>query len=110
MDGSLNGRSVMLVVEAIRGKGRRVVDIGAGDGRFMAAALVAGKARSVMGYELPENHPQRGIFYSVLQEMTSIMKGFRFSHHEVKYMLQDINQVFCTFFSLPVPHGNSFYR
>jgi hypothetical protein len=81
-----------------------------GDLWLLPLPVVAGKARSVMGYELTENHQQRGIFCSVLQKMTSIMKGFRFSHHEVKDMLQDINQVFCTFFSLPVPYGNSLYR
>ena len=97
LDGSLNGSSAMLVGQAIHAKGRKVVDMGAGDGRFMAAMLAGGKARSVLGYELPANHLQRDIFYSVLQKMTTDMKGFRFNSRQVKFMLRDINEVFFCF-------------
>jgi hypothetical protein len=95
VDGSLNGRSVMNVLQALRAKGRTVLDIGAGDGRFMVAALAGGKARKVLGYELPVNCLQKDIFGSVLQKMTTVLKGFRFSTSEVQYWMQDINKVIC---------------
>ncbi len=92
VDGSLNGRSTMLVLQGLHAKGRVVMDMGCGDGRFMAAAL-AGGARKVVGCELPDNHAQLRIFNSVLGKMARVFKGFSTYKSKVKYLLQDIDKV-----------------
>ena len=50
--------------------GKKVVDLGAGDGRVLAAALVLG-AKSAVGYELPGNIAQKFVFDAVIYRMIS---------------------------------------
>jgi predicted nicotinamide N-methyase len=50
--------------------GKRVVDLGAGDGRVLAAALVLG-AQSAVGYQLPGNIAQKLVFDAVIFRMIS---------------------------------------
>jgi len=50
--------------------GKRVVDLGAGDGRVLAAALVLG-AQSAVGFELPGNNAQKFVFDAVIFRMIS---------------------------------------
>ena len=50
--------------------GKRVVDLGAGDGRVLAAALVLG-AQSAVGFELPGNNAQKYVFDAVIFRMIS---------------------------------------
>jgi hypothetical protein len=50
--------------------GKRVVGLGAGDGRVLAAALVLG-AQSAVGCELPGNIAQKFVFDAVIFRMIS---------------------------------------
>ena len=51
--------------------GKRVVDLGAGEGRVLAAALALG-ARSAVGYDLPGNAAQKFVLDAVMKMMTSV--------------------------------------
>ena len=50
--------------------GRKVVDLGAGEGRVLAAAHVLG-ALSAVGYELPGNKAQKFVLDAVILRMIS---------------------------------------
>ena len=78
---------------SLRVEGRRLMDMGAGDGQFMVSALANG-ARMVMGCEHPQNHAQQLILLSVLEGMPKVLDGFDFeqSVSKVEFMLQDIDQ------------------
>ena len=86
---------------SLRVEGRRLMDMGAGDGQFMVSALANG-ARMVMGCEHPQNHAQQLILLSVLEGMPKVLGGFDFeqSVSKVEFMLQDIDQALaCVFLS-----------
>ena len=65
---------------SLRVEGRRLMDMGAGDGQFMVSALANG-ARMVMGCEHPQNHAQQLILLSVLEGMPKVLDGFDFKQY-----------------------------
>ena len=70
--------------------GCRVVDLGAGEGRFMASALDSG-ALSAVGYELPENSAHKFVFDAALRR---IYYWLDFKKVPAHWLAQDIDQVF----------------
>ena len=68
--GSLSPKSLADIFKLMKIVGRRVVDLGAGEGRVLAAALVLG-AQSAIGYELPANIAQKFVFDAVILRIIS---------------------------------------
>ena len=56
-NGSLNPICLFLILQHLDVYGRRLVDLGAGEGRVLASALACG-AEGVYGHELPANRAQ----------------------------------------------------
>jgi hypothetical protein len=75
--GSLRPKSLAEILTLMKIEGKRVVDLGAGDGRVLTAALVLG-AQSAVGYELPGNIAQKFVLDAVILKMisTSASKSF----------------------------------
>ena len=92
---------------SLRVEGRRLMDMGAGDGQFMVSALASG-ARMVMGCEHPQNHAQQLILLSVLEGMPKVLGGFDFeqSVSKVEFMLQDIDQALACVFLSSIQYKN----
>ena len=68
--GSLRPKSLGDILKLMKIVGKRVVGLGAGDGRVLAAALVLG-AQSAVGCELPGNIAQKFVFDAVIFRMIS---------------------------------------
>ena len=105
--GTLNWRSTSRMCRSLRVEGRRLMDMGAGDGQFMVSALANG-ARMVMGCEHPQNHAQQLILLSVLEGMPKVLDGFDFeqSVSKVEFMLQDIDQALACVFLYSIQYKN----
>lgn len=73
-------------------RGRNFVDLGAGEGRVLAAAMKFG-AKSVLGYELPENSAHKFVYDAVLRR---IFAGIDFNPmvSKARWLAKDIDQVF----------------
>jgi predicted RNA methylase len=56
--GSVNASSLVKILKSIHAHGHILVDLGAGDGRVMLAAMAVG-ADTALGFELPENTSSR---------------------------------------------------
>ena len=87
----LNVRSLFLLFQAIGLRGRNVVDLGAGEGRVLAAAIKFG-AKSVVGYELPENSAHKFVYDAVLRRIFSGI-DFNLMASVAKWLPKDIDQV-----------------
>ena len=73
--GSLSPKSLADIFKLMKIVGRKVVDLGAGEGRVLAAAHVLG-ALSAVGYELPGNKAQKFVFDAVILRIsTSALKS-----------------------------------
>ena len=68
--GSLSPKSLADIFKLMKIVGRKVVDLGAGEGRVLAAAHVLG-ALSAVGYELPGNRAQKFALDAVILRMIS---------------------------------------
>ena len=86
VSGTLNWRSTRRMCRSLRVEGRRLMDMGAGDGQFMVSALANG-ARMVMGCEHPQNHAQQWILLSVLEGMAQVFGWIRLrKYNAIKLM------------------------
>ena len=88
--GSLSPGSMARLFGVVDMYGIRSVDMGAGDGRFMVAAMANG-AGSAIGYELPENLPQKLIFDAVSSRLPlrTTKSG--------EWIAKDIDEVYSSF-------------
>ena len=88
--GSLSPGSMARLFGVVDMYGIRSVDMGAGDGRFMVAAM-ANLAGSAIGYELPENLPQKLIFDAVSSRLPlrTTKSG--------EWIAKDIDEVYSSF-------------
>ena len=68
----------------------RTVDMGAGYGKFMVAAM-ANRAGSATGYELPENLPQKLIFDAVSSRLPLL------TTKSGNWVAKDIDEVYSSF-------------
>ena len=93
-NGSLAPIWLSRVFEMLGIFGQRLVDLGAGEGRVLVAALVCG-AHNVLGYELPENQGSKYLFDSVLKTMDCINDNPDPSFYTKRacWQPQDIDQV-----------------
>ena len=93
-NGSLAPIWLSRVFEMLGIIGQRLVDLGAGEGRVLVAALVCG-AHNVLGYELPENQGSKYLFDSVLKTMDRINYNQDPSFYTKRacWQPQDIDQV-----------------
>lgn len=93
-NGSLAPIWLSRVFEMLGIFGQRLVDLGAGEGRVLVAALVCG-AHNVLGYELPENQGSKYLFDSVLKTMDRINYNQDPSFYTKRacWQPQDIDQV-----------------
>jgi hypothetical protein len=91
--GFLNVRSLFLIFQALGVRERKLVDLGAGDGKVLASAMRC-NARSVVGYELPSNSAHKYIYDAVLRRIFPNP----IQHNQIKPMAQwlakDIDKVF----------------
>jgi hypothetical protein len=72
--GSVNPFGMVLLFQAMRLRGRNFVDLGAGDGRVLVAAVACG-ARRAWGCELPVNTGCIGVFLALLNITAERMPG-----------------------------------
>jgi hypothetical protein len=91
--GFLNVRSLFLIFQALGVRERKLVDLGAGDGKVLASAMRC-NARSVVGYELPSNSAHKYIYDAVFRRVFPNP----IQHNQIKPMAQwlakDIDKVF----------------
>lgn len=91
--GFLNVRSLFLIFQALGVREKKLVDLGAGDGKVLASAMRC-NARSVVGYELPSNSAHKYIYDAVLRRVFPNP----IQHNQIKPMAQwlakDIDKVF----------------
>jgi hypothetical protein len=66
LNGSLRAGGLVEILLRMRVKDKHVLDLGAGDGRVLLAALLAGAGKA-SGYELPANWPHEYVFQAVCQ-------------------------------------------
>ncbi len=85
--GSLSPASLVRLFPLVDLYGIRMVDMGAGDGRFLVAAMAYG-AGSAIGFELPGNLPQKLIFDVVTSRVP------RMATKPGKWVAKDIDKVF----------------
>lgn len=89
--GFLNVRSLFLIFQALGVRGRKLVDLGAGDGKVLASAMRC-NARSVVGYELPANSAHKYIYDAVLRRIFPI--NYNTIKPNAQWLAKDIDQVF----------------
>ena len=95
VDGTLNWPSSARMCRSLRLEGRTIIDIGCGNGRFMAMALV-NRAYRVLGCEFPENHAQQLIYFTVLEAMVMDLDGFGLPNGlNTEYIPCDVEKVCC---------------
>jgi hypothetical protein len=90
-NGCLSFTSLFLLFHAIGVRGRKIVDIGAGEGRVLASAMKCG-AKSVVGYELPANSAHKYVYDAVLRRIF-VQVDFNFLSSVAQWLAKDIQQV-----------------
>ena len=88
--GFLNVRSLFLIFQALGVGGRKIVDLGAGDGKVLASAMRC-NARSVVGYELPANSAHKYIYDAVLRRI--FPTDYNTIKPNAQWLAKDIDQV-----------------
>lgn len=94
LNGSISPRSLSAVFLILGIEGQRLVDLGAGEGRVLAAALACGADR-VFGYELPENGACKYVLDAVLNRMDASSNNPETSYfsNRASWIPQNIDQV-----------------
>lgn len=77
--------------------GKKFVDLGAGDGRVLAAALVLG-AKSAVGYELPDNIAQKFVLDAVIFKMISSSAAASCHCQWNGIDIEEVDYFFCVIF------------
>ncbi len=90
-NGCLSFTSLFLLFHAIGVRGRKIVDIGAGEGRVLASAMKCG-AKSVVGYELPANSAHKYVYDAVLRRIF-VQIDSNFLSSVAQWLAKDIQQV-----------------
>jgi hypothetical protein len=91
--GFVNVRSLFLIFQALGVRGRKLVDLGAGDGKVLASAMRC-YARSVVGYELPSNSAHKYIYDAVLRRIFPNPIQYNHIKPMAQWMAKDIDKVF----------------
>ena len=92
-NGCLNVTSLFLIFQAIGLRGKRLVDLGAGEGRVLASAMKYG-AHWVVGYELPVNSAHKYVYHAVLRRIYEGIVHFDIVSPRAQWLAQDIDEVF----------------
>ena len=100
VSGSLTPDSLHKVLQIAKVFGSHFLDIGAGDGRPMAAAMASG-ASSVHGYELPQNQANAFIFNAAMRQITHSLFSIPSYDSRVRLEFEDIEQVLTCSFHKP---------
>ena len=90
--GFLNVRSLFHIFQALGVRERKLVDLGAGDGKVLASAMRC-NARSVVGYELPSNSAHKYIFDAVLRRNFPNPIQYNKIKPMAQWLAKDIDQV-----------------
>ncbi len=91
--GSLTPCSLHKVLSAINVCGRNVLDLGAGTGVVLAAALTSG-ASKVHGIELPKNQANQHIFHAAMRQISKTLIDFPNLSRRALLEFNDIEEVF----------------
>ena len=92
-NGCLNVTSLFVIFQAIGLRGKRLVDLGAGEGRVLASAMKYG-AHWVVGYELPVNSAHKYVYHAVLRRIYEGIVHFDIVSPCAQWLAQDIDEVF----------------
>ncbi len=92
-NGCLNVTSLFVIFQAIGLRGKRLVDLGAGEGRVLASAMKYG-AHWVVGYELPFNSAHKYVYHAVLRRIYEGIVHFDIVSPCAQWLAQDIDEVF----------------
>ena len=92
-NGCLNVTSLFLIFQLIGLRGKRLVDLGAGEGRVLASAMKYG-ADWVVGYELPANSAHKYVYHAVLRRIYEGIVHFDIVSPCAQWLAQDIDEVF----------------
>ena len=103
--GSLTPCSLHKVLSAVHVYGRTFLDLGAGNGIVLAAALTNG-ATNVHGIELPENQANQYIFNAAMRKIAGTV--VHKLPHRACLEFEDIEKVLLASFTKRPPKYNSF--
>ena len=109
--GSLSPKSLDQLFQAMNVFDCRFVDLGAGDGRVLVAVLVAGGAKSAVGYELPGNFAQKFIYSGVLSNLPRQVQGTAdivWKDIDEVYLLNPVDKIQC--FHILLDDNSIFFR
>jgi hypothetical protein len=84
---------LFLIFQALGVRERKLVDLGAGDGKVLASAMRC-YARSVVGYELPSNSAHKYIYDAVLRRIFPNPIQYNHIKPMAQWMAKDIDKVF----------------
>jgi hypothetical protein len=94
INGSLRPTSLMRILRVLKVKNCDVLDLGAGDGRVLYAAM-AGGADNALGFELPENKAHKFVFDAVNKmlhsDTTSILSTCTVAWSKAEWSPRDID-------------------
>ena len=94
-NGSMTPFSLVLIFQFLGVCGRRLVDLGCGEGRVLASALMCG-AEKVYGHELSANRAHKFVFDAVLVRMARAVGSSDTSvfSRNAQWLEDDIDKVF----------------
>lgn len=92
VNGSLSVMSLFCILQIMGIKGRRLVDMGGGEGRVLISAMACG-ADCAFGYELPDNMAHKFVFDAALTQMARHCPDQSVLLHNAQWFAGDIDQV-----------------
>ena len=103
ISGSLTPCSLFKVLSAVDVYGRNILDIGAGTGVVLAAALTSGASKA-QGIELPENQANQYIFHAAMSQISRNVINFPNLARRALMEFKDIEKV--SLASYPIVHSS----
>lgn len=90
VNGSVTASSLVTILNSIHAHDNILVDLGAGDGRVILAALTVG-ANKAVGFELPENSSYRLLFCAARRMLQNNLKGVPVDWSRAEWTPRDID-------------------
>lgn len=90
VNGSVTASSLVKILKSIHAHDHVLVDLGAGDGRVMLAALAVG-ADTAVGFELPENSSYKLLFCAARRMVQRNLQGIPADWSRAEWTPRDID-------------------